>query len=160
MNQIWELWGIGRQIEEHYEAPQDIEWTCYEGKFYIVQTRPITTSSKVKEGVLDKVIRVKGAAASFGMATGPVRVVDSLSQLDLVEVGDVLVTTMTSPDYNQVFDKIVGLVTDFGGSTCHAAIISREHDLPCVVGTGAATKALQNGEIVTVDGGNGLVYQG
>ena len=152
---------IGRDIEEHYGSPQDIEWAKgSDDNFHILQTRPITTGDKVQSAVVDRPTVAKGAAASFGIGVGPVRIINSVEELDKVKEGDILVTTMTTPDFVPVFDKIAGLVTDLGGSTCHAAIVSREFDIPCVVGTVKGTADMTNDKIVTVDGGNGLVYRG
>ena len=159
--QVYDLVALGAQIEAHYKAPQDIEWAIDEGgDIQILQTRPITTTGKTKAAALDRPIIAKGASACFGMATGPVRLITSVGALDQVKDGDILVTSMTNPDFVPVFKKLAGLITDLGGATCHAAIISREFNLPCVVGTSVATAVLNDGDIVTVDGGNGLVYRG
>ena len=158
--QIRRLARYGRIIEDHYGCPQDIEWALWEGEFYILQARPITTTAKVKGEGINAPVLAKGSPASFGAATGPVRVITDLKDLDQVQDGDILVTTMTTPDFVPVFKKIAGIVTDLGGSTCHAAIISREYDLPCVVGTGSATAVLQTGQTVVVDGSYGLIHQG
>ena len=159
-NQIKELVALGKKIEEHYGAPQDIEWALGDyAQIYILQARPITTTGKAKNAALDKPIATKGSSACFGMATGPVRIIKDAKDLDEVKSGDILVTTMTDPDFVPVFKQLAGIITDLGGTTCHAAILSREYDLPCVVGTGSATKTLKNGEMVTVDGSNGVVYR-
>ena len=160
MTAIAELAEIGKQLEKHFGCPQDIEWSYDNSWFYILQARPVTTQGKAKTEVSGKPVLAKGSAACFGVGTGPVRIITHPSQLDQVQQGDILVTSMTTPDYVPVFGRIAGLVTDLGGTTCHAAIISREFDLPCVVGTGTATSQLSNGQVVTVDGGNGIVQEG
>ena len=152
----------GRIIEETYGKAQDVEWAIDRNTIlYILQTRPITTlKAKTKQELSSSETPiVEGFAASFGVANGKVRIIQSANELYKVEKGDILVTSMTTPDFVPVFDKIAGLVTDFGGSTCHAAIVSREYNIPCVVGTNHATNKLTNGMTVTVDGGNGVVYE-
>ena len=157
---IQSIASIGRQIAKHYGKPQDIEFVITNsGQVKIVQARPITTGGKNVNGPLGIPILVKGAATSFGLGVGPVRHIKDVSELDQVEKGDIVVTEMTTPDFVPIFDKIAGLVTSLGGATCHAAIVSREFNLPCVVGVGSTEKLL-NGYPVTVDGSNGLVYSG
>ena len=129
-------------------------------KLYILQARPLTALKKYKPvDELDLPIILKGRAASFGMVSGKVRHVASPDDLETIQKGEILVTTMTTPDYVPVFDKIGGLVTAQGGTTCHAAIVSREYNLPCVVGVGDVMSVSDKQE-VTVDGSNGLVYDG
>ena len=103
---------------------------------------------------------LKGGSASMGSAFGVVRIISDPSQLDRVQKGDVLVAEMTSPDYVPAMKRASAIVTDTGGRTSHAAIVSRELSIPCVVGTGTATHVLKDGQLVTVDGTAGLVYQG
>ena len=105
-------------------------------------------------------VLLKGAAASLGVAFGPVKIIHKPSEIDKIERGDVLVTEMTTPDYVPAMRRAVAIVTDTGGRTCHAAIVSRELGIPCVVGTGKATSTLTTGQIITVDGAKGLVYKG
>ena len=160
--QIDSLQTMGKILENHFKSPLDIEWCWKQDSHFphILQARPITTTSaKNKDNELDLPVVVKGFPASYGQGTGPVKVIMDVKDLDKVEEGDILVTSMTTPDFVPVFNKIAGVVTDFGGSTCHAAIISREYGLPCVVGTGGATAKLMNQQTVIVDGGWGLVYQ-
>ncbi|HIP25430.1 MAG TPA: pyruvate, water dikinase, partial [Archaeoglobus profundus] len=162
--EIEELVKIGEIIEEHYECPQDIEWAIEKGKIYILQTRPITTIKERKEEEAVKVeegeILVKGLGASPGIGIGKVKIVLSQDEIAKVEEGDVLVTTMTTPDMVPAMKKAAAIVTDEGGLTCHAAIVSRELGVPAVVGTEKATKVLKDGMIVTVDGEKGVVYAG
>jgi pyruvate,water dikinase len=168
--QILKLTKIGEKIEKHYYFPQDIEWAAEDDTLYIVQTRPVTTikSSKIdkneteKSNVLDKSldVLVQGAPASPAINSGPVVVIHSPKELSRVKKGDVLVTEMTNPDYVPAMKRAVGVVTDRGGRTSHAAIVSRELGIACVVGTGKATSVLKDGMIVTVDGARGIVYRG
>lgn len=155
---------IGRKVEEHYGSIQDIEWAEEGGKFYLVQSRPVTTlqAQGGPAGALAETapVLLTGAAASPGVDAGPVRIILDPSEIDRVQPGDVLVAEMTTPDFVPAMKRAVAIVTDHGGRTCHAAIVSRELGIPCVVGAREATKTLREGQIVTVDGSNGKVYQG
>jgi pyruvate,water dikinase len=165
--QLAEIVGLGAQLEQNYGHPQDVEWAFEGGKAYVVQTRPITTlgTSVGQSAGLDVdedayPLLLTGSPASPGSAMGPVKVVLDVGQLGIVEEGDILVTEMTTPDYVPAMKRARAIVTDQGGRTAHAAIISRELGIPCVVGTQTATQALQPGEMVTVDGSTGGVYRG
>ena len=150
-------------IENHYGCPQDMEWAIEGIRMYIVQSRPITTlNKKIEESKesLDGKLLVEGLGASPGVAKGRVKIIYDLSQLNKVEKGDVLVTRMTTPDYVVAMQRAVAVVTDEGGMTAHASIVSREMGIPCVVGTENATKVLQDGMLVTIDGAAGKVYEG
>ncbi len=154
---------IAKKIEEHYSFPQDIEYAFEQGNLYIVQSRPITTLNKSMEESQEKIsgtLILEGLAASHGTASGKVRIVHDLSELYKIQSGDVLVTKMTNPDMVVSMQKAVAIVTDEGGATCHAAIVSRELGIPCIVGTKKATSVLKEGQIITVDGTNGKVYSG
>lgn len=169
---ILELAKLGIKIEQHYGKPQDTEWAIENGKVYFVQSRPITTLGKKDEALAEESsdsetvapdkadVILKGAAASLGLAFGPVKIIHSPSEIDKVLEGDVLVTEMTTPDFVPAMRRAAGIVTDTGGRTCHAAIVSRELGIPCVVGTGTATSTLKQGQMISVDGAKGLVYQG
>ncbi len=162
-SQIIELAKIIKRIEEHYNFPQDIEWAREGTKLYIVQSRPITTLGKKfevpsKEKMGEPILR--GLPASKGFAQGKVKIVLDPNNLDKVEKGDILVTRMTNPDYVPAMKIAAAIITDEGGMTSHAAIVSREMEIPCIVGTGNATKVLKDGEEVTVDAVNGFVYKG
>lgn len=160
---IIELAKIGAKIEKHYFFPQDIEWAYKDGGLYIVQTRPVTTLRSRKSEVKDQTIRhpiLQGAPASPVIATGPVVIIHSPKELGKIKKGDVLVTEMTNPDYVPAMKKAVAIVTNLGGRTSHAAIVSRELGIACVVGTQVATKKLKDGMIVTVDGAKGLIFKG
>jgi len=164
-SQIKILAQIGKKIHSHYFYPQDIEWVLYKKKFYLVQSRPVTTLKKEnKEDEENKEIKRKpiliGTPASPGMATGPVQIIKSIKQINKIQKGEILVTTMTSPDFVPAMKKVVAIITDQGGQTSHAAIVSRELGTPCVVGTEKATSILKNEQIVTVNGSKGEVYRG
>ena len=153
---------LGRKIEERYGHPQDIEWAREGDQLYILQSRPITTLGQVPDA-LKKVtaeVLLTGSAASPGTKGGSARIVDSIDELDSVKDGDVLVTEMTTPDFVPAMKRAVAIVTDKGGRTAHAAIVSRELGLPCVVGTESATSILKSDQIITVDGSQGNVYKG
>jgi len=160
--QIQTLAQIGKKVHHHYFYPQDVEWVLYKKKFYIVQSRPVTTLKK--EDKEDKEIKKKpiliGTPASPGMASGPVQIIKSVKQIDKIQKGEILVTTMTSPDFVPAMKRVVAIVTDQGGQTSHAAIVSRELGIPCVVGTEKATEVLKNGQMITVNGTKGEVYKG
>ena len=162
--QIVALAEIGRRVEEYYGFPQDIEWAAREGELYIVQTRPVTvTAEAAKEADLPAEtapVLLEGSPASPGVAAGDVKIVLSPSEIDKVVEGDVLVAEMTTPDFVPAMKRAVAIVTDKGGRTAHAAIVSRELGIPCVVGTGEATKTLSTGQTITVDGSSGCVYEG
>lgn len=165
-SKVQEIAEIGRQIEIHYEKPMDMEWCIEDDKVYIVQARPITatgnsaTNESVGNAASSEDILTSGLGASPGLATGRVVIYDISMSLDTIKEGDVLVTKMTMPDMVPAMSRAAGIVTDEGGMTCHAAIISRELGTPCVVGTGNATEILKDGMEVTVDGTTGTVYKG
>ncbi|MBI4392508.1 MAG: phosphoenolpyruvate synthase [Euryarchaeota archaeon] len=166
------LFKVGLNIEKHYGSPQDIEWALEAGELYILQARPITTIKKKasptagigaskKEGADgDSKPILVGLGASPGTAAGEVVYLKDASELDKCKDGNILVTTMTMPDMVPAMKRAVAIVTDEGGMTCHAAIVSRELGIPCIVGTKQATKVLKTGMLVTVDGEKGMVYGG
>lgn len=158
---------IGKKIERHYGSPQDIEWARENDKFYIVQTRPITTLKEavdVEEEEVKAPLLLSGSAAAPGVGSGPVTIVRNISEMDRIKEGNVLVAEMTSPDFVPAMKRAAAIVTDKGGVTSHAAIVSRELGKPCVVGTEVATQTLEDGQLVTVvvklDGSPGRVYEG
>ena len=160
--QILELAGLGKKIHQHYFFPQDIEFVKSKNHFYLVQTRPVTTLKKEKK-TQEKITRkrpilLKGLAASPGLASGPVQKITSAKEINQVQAGEVLVTAMTSPDFVPAMKRAVAIVTDKGGQTSHAAIVSRELGVPCVVGTKKATQILRQGQIITVNGSQGEIY--
>ncbi len=167
---VIELAKFARKIEKHYGKPQDIEWAIQKNNIYIVQSRPVTTfkpkqtrktisESEVKSVAEAKII-VRGLGATTGAATGRVKIIKSPKEIDKIGQGDVLVSVMTSPDFVPAMRKASAIVTDEGGITSHAAIVSRELGIPCVVGSGDATKKLKDGMVVTVDADHGIVYEG
>jgi pyruvate,water dikinase len=164
--QVLELSAVGKQIESHYGSPQDIEWGWADDQFYLLQTRPITTvapqtntngqnpaPTPSEEPILD------GSPASPGIASGRIRVILNARETSSIGEGDVLVAEMTTPDFVPAMKRAAAIITERGGRTCHAAIISRELGVPCVVGASGAAK-LADGRQVTVDGANGLIYDG
>ena len=150
---------LGLRIEAHYGAPQDIEWAIAgAGDFMIVQARPITTLPAA--AVEAAAPLVTGLGAAPGVASGKVRVLRSPADGAQLQAGEVLVAPMTSPDWVPTMRRSAGVVTDSGGMTCHAAIVSRELRIPCIVGARTATTTLRDGEVVTVDGRRGQVLAG
>jgi len=163
--QIIDLAKIAKKIEEHYQKPQDIEWAIEQGNIYIVQARPITTlkDSQEKEQMPQTkqgTILVKGLAASPGVGKGVVKVLAGAKEIGKIQKGDVLVTEMTNPDFVPAMKRASAIITNSGGMTCHAAIVSREMGIPCIVGTKNATEVLKDGTFVTVDAYRGIVYEG
>lgn len=166
-NDLDQLTTLGRRIQKHYGTPMDTEWGIENGKVYMLQARPITTLDDIKDDVdeisindEERVIICRGLGASPGIISGTVKIIKNLDELDKIVDGDILVTTMTTPDMVPAMKRANGIVTDEGGVTCHAAIISRELGIPCVAGTGEATTVLKENTKVTIDGKKGLVYEG
>ncbi len=161
---IQELARLGKKLEEHYGKPQDVEWAVEKGQVYIVQTRAVTTFAaevKAESAITEEgKILLRGETASAGVASGPVRIVLSAGELGKVQKGDVLVTKMTMPDFVPAMQRAAAIITDEGGMTSHAAIVSREMGTPCIVGTEHATHVLRDGQIVTVHALRGIVYAG
>jgi pyruvate, water dikinase len=161
------LAALGVKIEQHYGRPQDIEWGMQDNKLYIVQSRPVTTLNMgVTKGVVKPTdeknakLLLEGLAASPGAAAGKVRIIRDPEQIHKVKKGDVLVAEMTNPDFVPAMKRAAAILTDKGGRTSHAAIVSRELGIPAVVGSETATKMLRDGELITVDGGDGKVFEG
>jgi pyruvate,water dikinase len=164
-------------IEEHYSrragrpTPMDLEWAKdgRTGELFVVQARPETVHSQASPRLslfrrrgIGRVL-LKGRSVGTQVATGPVRVVGSPAALPSFQAGEVLVARMTDPDWEPVLERAAAVITDEGGRTCHAAIVSRELGIPCVVGTGTATHTLADGAVVTVscaEGDEGRVYEG
>ncbi len=148
---------LGVRIEEHYGVPQDIEWAIADSDLFIVQSRPITT---LPETAGEDRVLLTGLGASPGIVAGRVRILKSPDQGAAFLDREVLVAQMTAPDWVPTMRRAAALVTDAGGMTCHAAIVSRELGVPSVVGTRRATETLRTGELVTVDGATGTVHEG
>ena len=158
---------IGKKIEKHYGVPQDIEWAMENDELLIVQSRPVTTLNKKKQEEITVVdpkqaskFLLEGLGASPGVASGPVKVIEDASEISKVKKGDVLVAVMTNPDFVPAMRRACAILTDEGGRTSHAAIVSRELGIPAIVGSQQATKMLSGGELITVDGSSGKVFSG
>ena len=170
--EVTELAQHALKIEDHYGRPMDIEWgkDGIDGKLYILQARPETVNSRRTGGQIEKFtlnshseVLVTGRAIGQKIGAGPVRVLTAIDQMHNFQTGDVLVADMTDPDWEPIMKRASAIVTNRGGRTCHAAIIARELGIPAVVGTGNATKALTDGNDVTVscaEGETGNIYQG
>jgi pyruvate,water dikinase len=164
--EITKLAMYGKIAENHYGIPQDVEWGIVNGIIYILQSRPITTIGNKKEAKSmsgqkqNAKIILQGQGAAPGIASGRVVVIRDVKDTGRVKEGDILVTKMTSPDMVPAMRKVAAIITDEGGLTCHAAIVSRELGTPAVVGTKTATHILTNGQLITVDGEKGLIYEG
>ena len=163
--ELIELTEMGKRVQAHYGEPMDTEWAFERDNLFLLQARPITTlgdiaEEAVEDSGVDGDILVRGLGASPGIATGKVKIVLDIDELDKIQDGDVMVTTMTTPDMVPAMRRASGIVTDEGGVTCHASIISRELGIPCVVGTGDATQTLKENTGVTLDGKKGLVFEG
>jgi len=172
--EVMKLAELALKIEQHYRHPQDIEWAIDRDmkspdNVFIVQSRPETVWSLKREElrkkpsieVREKRVVAKGLPASPGVWAGKAKVVKSIEEASkVIEKGDVLVTTMTNPDWVPYMRLAGAIVTDEGGMTCHAAIVSRELGIPAIVGTGNATKVMKSGEEYTVDATTGVVYEG
>ncbi|MDO8510973.1 MAG: phosphoenolpyruvate synthase [Nanoarchaeota archaeon] len=163
--QIKELARLGKKLEEHYGKPQDVEWAVEKEEIFIVQTRAVTTfkaHSIERPDIADETgkMLLKGETASAGVYAGPVKIVRDPSELNKIQKGDILVTAMTTPDMVPAMQRAGAIITNEGGMTCHAAIVSREMGTPCIVGTEHATDLLKDGEIVTVHATRGIVYEG
>ncbi|WP_265449430.1 phosphoenolpyruvate synthase, partial [Aeromonas salmonicida] len=159
-------------IEQHYGRPMDIEWAKdgQDGQLYIVQARPETVRSRQEANTLERFalkqagkVLIEGRAIGHKIGAGPARVISSISQMDEVQPGDVLVTDMTDPDWEPIMKRASAIVTNRGGRTCHAAIIARELGIPAVVGCGNATDHIAPGQLITVscaEGDTGFIYDG
>ena len=174
--QVLELAEYAKAIEKHYGCYMDMEWGVDErnDKIWILQARPETVwsrkdkSEKVEDTAVatttDREIVVKGLPASPGKAAGKAHVIINPEDIDEFKEGEILVTAMTAPDWVPAMKKAKAIVTDAGGMTCHASIVSRELGIPCIVGTKSrsheATTSIKDGQMITVDATNGIVYDG
>ena len=173
-DELDELLALGEEIEDYYGEPQDVEWAIHDGTVYVLQSRPITTISEetsesgvadggddtADNGNDDNEIVLSGLGASPGRASGTVSIVRKLDQLDKVSEGDIIVAEMTTPDMVPAMKRASGIITDEGGMTSHAAIVSRELGVPAVVGAEHATEQLEDGKLVTIDGEKGTIEGG
>ncbi|MFW5974249.1 MAG: phosphoenolpyruvate synthase, partial [Natrialbaceae archaeon] len=169
--EIGALMDLGERVEDHYGEPQDVEWAIVDGEVFMLQSRPITTIAggdadgerepgDAADADGDGEVLVTGVSASPGIGSGAVRIVRKLDHLDQVTDGDIIVSKMTMPDMVPAMKRAGAIVTDEGGMTSHASIVSREMGVPAVVGTREATRVLENGQRVTVDGEKGIVRAG
>jgi len=188
--EIEQLIELGRLVEDHYGEPQDVEWAIVDGEVFMLQSRPITTidTGPEREGVSETAdaptvdgglssdeqqaaaleesteeadeVLVRGVSASPGKGSGEVRIIKKLDHLDQVTDGDIIVSKMTMPDMVPAMKRAAAIITDEGGMTSHASIVSREMGVPAVVGTRDATQVLTDGQLVTVDGDMGVVREG
>ena len=173
-DELAELVEMGERVEDHYDTPQDVEWAIVGDEVYMLQSRPITTISTGGIGqaadeasadgngaaAAESDIILRALGASPGKASGPARIVEALDQLDKVGQGDIIVTEMTTPDMVPAMKRAAAIVTDEGGMTSHAAIVSRELGVPAVVGAGSATTRLEDDQVITVDGDKGTITSG
>jgi len=174
-DRILRLASLARVIESHYRRPMDVEWCSDPSGLFIVQARPITTippsptggespgrpgSSAGPAADAEDAPILKGFGASPGIAGGRARILRTAAEMAKLKPGEILVTTMTTPDMVPAMAQAAGIVTDEGGMTCHAAIVSRELGVPCIVGSRRATTVLSDGLAITIDGKTGAVYQG
>lgn len=168
-SQVIDLAKYAMTIEEHYGRPMDIEWGLDKqtNKLLILQARPETVWSLKKAPAEQKTaitterkVLIMGLPASPGVAAGKVHVIPSAEQLAEFQAGEILVTEMTAPDWVPAMKKSKAIVANSGGMTCHAAIVSRELGIPCIVGSKNGTQVLKSGMDVTVDAKRGLVYEG
>jgi pyruvate,water dikinase len=163
--EILALAALATRIEAHYGSPQDVEWAADADTMYIVQARPITTLGDAATPDASATpnsgrVLLSGLGAAPGRVAGKVRILRSADEGGQLLAGEVLVAAMTSPDWVPTLRRAAALVTDGGGMTCHAAIVSRELRIPCIVGTREATRVLRDGELVTVDPAKGQVLEG
>jgi pyruvate,water dikinase len=173
-DQIIELTKYAIAIENHYDRPMDIEWGLDErtNKLWILQARPETvwtlkdaSAAKPEDiQILDRSVLISGLPASPGVAVGRAHVIRSVADIHEFQSGEILITPMTAPDWVPAMRKAKAIITNSGGMTCHAAIVSRELGIPCIVGTSskgqAATDVIVTGDQITVDATNGVVYRG
>jgi len=171
-NEVLKLAGWAVEIEDYYKKPMDIEWAKdgNDGKIYIVQARPETIYKEKTSRILEQYsLGERGEAILTGKAIGSkigkgwVKILDNVREIDKFNGGEVLVTKMTDPDWVPIMKKASAIITESGGRTCHAAIVSRELGIPCVVGAVGARNILKDGDCVTVscvEGEEGKIYKG
>lgn len=156
---------ICQKLHNHYRKPQDIEFAIQKDELYIVQTRPITTVIANQQTIdnqqtITQTPNLKGEPASPGTAAGQVIIINNPREINKVKKGQIMVTSMTTPDFVPAMKKVAGIITDKGGRTSHAAIVSRELGVPCVIGTKIATKILKDKKEVTLNGTTGEIWYG
>jgi pyruvate, water dikinase len=162
---------VADKLQKHYFYPQDAEWAKEKGKLYLVQTRPVTALKNTKAALSEKTnntnaqeeqssLILSGSPASPGIGSGKAVVIKSAAEIGKVTKGDVLIAPMTSPDFVSAMKIASAIVTDEGGQTSHAAIVSRELGIPCVVGTKTATQTIKTGTVISVNGKTGEIFLG
>src|SRR3989344_4707963 len=167
--QVKEVAELGKKLEKHYYFPQDIEWAYEQGTLYVVQTRPITTlgneeeTDKTKQ--MEKALKhlkeiARGNPASPGVGTGTVSIIRNAGEINKIDPGEILVAEQTNPDFVPAMKKASAIVTQKGGRTSHAAIVSRELGLPAVVGVENILSKVSERMEMTVDGERGIIYKG
>lgn len=164
-NEIREVALLVKDIETHYYFPQDIEWAIEKGRVFIVQSRPITTvETKINAddaiSGAGKDVLLSGAPASPGIGVGHANIIMSPKEISKINKGDILVAPQTNPDYVPAMKKAAAIVTEKGGRTSHAAIVSRELGIPAVVGAEGATKKIKDNMVVSVNGTTGDIFKG
>ena len=163
-----ELQRVAMRLENELDSSQDVEWAVRDGEIFVLQSRPITSLPATNHAARSTVEPsgdeieplLRGLGASTGRAAGLSRLVFHIHDADELTAGQVLVTRMTNPDMVTAMQRSAAVVTDVGGMICHAAIVSRELGIPCVVGTGDATATVGGGDPLTVDGASGLIFPG
>lgn len=170
-DELREVFAMAMRAEAHYGSPQDMEFAVEGGRAFLVQSRPITTLGEAppepaapapakSASVASGAVLARGLGASPGVGSGAARVIARASDGASLKAGEVLVAPMTSPDWVPVMRRAAAIVTDAGGMTSHAAIVSRELGIPCIVGTGNGTSVIRSGDAITVDGTAGTVTSG
>ena len=163
-HELKQLAEFALKLEKHYDLPQDIEFSIEDGVIYILQTRPITTlketSDEEPKAELEGRVITEGMPASPGIASGVVKIIHSMDDLEKIKKGDILVTKMTNPDMVVTMQKAAAILTSEGGVTAHAAIVSREMGIPAIVGAQKALEVLKDGDEITIDGYTGKVFEG
>ncbi|MDI6806997.1 MAG: phosphoenolpyruvate synthase [Candidatus Aenigmarchaeota archaeon] len=162
-DELKQLWELALKLEDHYKFPQDFEWVSENGKIYLVQSRPVTVFYEKKEWEIEvkQPPLLKGLAASPGVVVGKVKIIKTLEEAhEMMKEGNILTTTMTSPDWVPFMKIASGIITSEGGITSHASIVSRELGLPCIVGATNALTTLKDNMLITLDATTGVVYTG
>jgi pyruvate, water dikinase len=160
--EIQKIAELGKKIEKHYFFPQDLEWAIEGRDYFIVQSRPITTLQGKSQptAAVSQAVFLEGDPASPGIATGKIVLIKSVSEIGKIKPGDILLASATNPDYVPAMKKASAIITEHGGRTSHAAIVSRELGIACVVGVKDALAKIKEGEVLTVNGANGKIYKG
>lgn len=175
-DEVLEVARLIRVVEDHYAIPMDIEWAYAAGRLWLLQARPVTALAETPHAASPvaspspaastaanngpATVLVRGLGVSPGLATGAVRVLQSPAEGASLLLGEILVAPATNPDWGPSMHRAGAVVTESGGATCHAAILSRELGVPCVVGARDATHLLTTGQIVTIDGRAGTITAG